>query len=121
MAEIKYTFSELIVTGKPKPIKIIVLEGMLDESNADEFAPKIYEFIESMDNETSVILDLEKLTYMNSKSIGYIADYYNKVSAKNGKIVIAKPARNVKETLSVVGLDQMIPFTQTLEEAKLQA
>ena len=121
MAEVKYTFSELLVTGRQNPIKLIALEGILDESNADDFAPKVYEVIEQMPDQTSVILDLEKLSYMNSKSIGYIADYYNKVTAKGGKIVIAKPARNVKETLSVVGLDQMIPFTQTLEEAKLQA
>lgn len=121
MAEIKYTFSEMMVTGKPNPIKLITLEGILDESNADDFAPKIYEVIEGMPNQTPVIMDLEKLSYLNSKSIGYIADFYNKIYAKQGKLIIAKPARNVKEILSVVGLDQMIPLTQTLEEAKLQA
>jgi len=121
MAEIKYTFSDLIVTNKPKTIKLATLEGQLDESNADEFAPKIYELIQSLENESTLILDMEKLSYINSKSIGYIADFYNKITEKQGKLIIAKPAKNIQDILSVVGLDQMIPLTQTLEEAKLQA
>lgn len=118
MANIKYTFSELIATDTKKNIKIITLEGQLDESNVDEFAPKVYEQIKSNPEGTNYILDLEKLTYLNSKSIGYISDWFGQVQAKKGKLIIAKASSNVKDVLNVVGLDKVIPNAQTLEEAK---
>ena len=120
MAEIKYSISDLI-DDPSKKIKVVILQGQLDESNVDGFAPKIYEMIANMEPQTSVIFDFQGLTYLNSKSIGYIADFYNQITAKEGKIIIAKAANNIKDILNVVGMDQMIPLTQTMEEAKLMA
>ncbi len=120
MADIKYSISDLI-DDPSKKIKVVILQGQLDESNVDAFAPNIYEMINSMEPSTSVIFDMQNLSYMNSKSIGYISDFYNQITAKSGKIIIAKAPSNVKDILNVVGLDQMIPLTQTMEEAKLMA
>jgi anti-anti-sigma factor len=118
MADIKYTFSDLIGVDNVTPIKVITLEGQLDESNVDEFAPKVYELINATPAGTSYILDVENISYINSKSIGYISDWYSQIISKQGKLVIAKPASNIKDILNVVGLDKVIPLAQTLEEAK---
>lgn len=117
MADIAYTFSDLIAADNKKKIVVLEVEGQLDESNIDNFAPKVYEKIEQ-NPEASLILDLEKVSYMNSKSIGYISDWYSKVSAKGNKVVVAKAASNIKDVLNVVGLDKVIPLAQTMEEAK---
>lgn len=101
-----------------KAIKVITLSGQLDESNIDNFAPKIYEFINAGGEGTNYILDIENISYMNSKSIGYISDWYSKIISKGGKLIIAKPAANIRDILNVVGLDKVIPLSQTLEEAK---
>jgi len=118
MANIKYTFSDIIGVDQKKQIKVVTLEGQLDESNIDEFAPKVYDLIEQTPAGTSFIFDFENLTYINSKSIGYISDWYSKISSSDGKLAIAKPAANIKDILNVVGLDKVIPLTQTLDEAK---
>jgi anti-anti-sigma factor len=118
MADINYQFSDLITTSSSQAVKVITLGGQLDESNVDNFAPNVYQLIEQNPEGTNYILDIELLTYMNSKSIGYISDWYGKISAKAGKLIIAKPMSNIKDILNVVGLDQVIPMTQTLEEAK---
>lgn len=118
MADIQYTFSDLITTSTQKQVKVITLEGQLDESNVDTFAPKVYELIEQNPTGMNFIFDVEKLSYMNSKSIGYVSDWYSKLTEKGGKLVIAKPASNIKDILNVVGLDKIIPLAQTLEEAK---
>ena len=120
MADIKYSISDL-VDDPNKSIKVVILQGQLDESNVDQFAPKIYEMIQTMPQATSVIMDFQQLTYLNSKSIGYIADFYNQITAKGGKIIIAKAPNNIKDILNVVGMDQMVTLTQTMEEAKLMA
>lgn len=118
MADIQYQFSDLITTSSNQVVKVITLTGQLDESNVDGFAPAVYQLIEQNPAGTNYILDIELLTYMNSKSIGYISDWYTRINAKQGKLIIAKPMTNIKDILNVVGLDKVIPMTQTLEEAK---
>lgn len=118
MADITYSISDLISIQADKKIKLVTLEGQLDESNVDAFAPKIYEIIEQLESNSSLIIDLEKLTYLNSKSIGYISDFYTQLTNKGGKLILAKPAGNIRDIFNVVGLDQVISLTQTLEEAK---
>lgn len=121
MADITYTISDLISIQSDKKIKLVTLEGQLDESNVDNFAPKIYEIIEQLPASSCLILDLEKLSYLNSKSIGYISDFYTQLLNKDSKLILAKPASNIRDIFNVVGLDQVIQLTQTLEEAKLLA
>ncbi len=118
MADITYTISDLISVQSDKKIKLITLEGQLDESNVDAFAPKVYEVIEALPENSSLIIDFEKVSYLNSKSIGYISDFFTQLQAKNSKLILAKPAANIRDIFNVVGLDQVISITQTIEEAK---
>lgn len=115
---------QLIVTDLQSPmgrvIKEIAVIGMFDESNVDNEAVKIYQLIETLPEGGSLIFDLGELEFLNSKSIGYLTDWYSKTIAKNGKFVIARPRQNVYDVLNVVGLTQVIHFTMTLDEAKLE-
>jgi anti-anti-sigma factor len=99
-------------------VKLIKFSGQLDESNVDEKAQIIYDLIEQNPNNLNLILDLEDLEYMNSKSIGYLTDWYGKVYENGGKIVIAKAKPNILDILQVVGLTQLIKTYPTIEEAK---
>lgn len=116
MAEIQISFQDGDASGKP--IKIVAFNGQLDETNVDEEAKKIYEVIEQM-TEPNLVLDFNDLAYMNSKSIGYVTDWYSKVSAKKGKVVIARPRPNILDILKVVGITQIISIHASVEEAKL--
>jgi len=99
-------------------LKIIKIAGQLDESNVDEEAKKVYTLIEQNPSKLNIILDLEELEYMNSKSIGYLTDWYGKVFENGGKVVIAKAKPNILDILEVVGLTQLIKNYPTVEEAK---
>lgn len=99
-------------------LKIIKIVGQLDESNVDEEAKKVYEVIEQNPAKLNLILDLEELEYMNSKSIGYLTDWYGKVYENGGKVLIAKAKPNILDILEVVGLTQLIKNFPTIEEAK---
>lgn len=99
-------------------LKIIKIAGQLDESNVDEEAKKVYELIEKNPSKLNLILDLEELEYMNSKSIGYLTDWYGKVYENGGKVIIAKAKPNILDILEVVGLTQLIKNFPTVEEAK---
>ena len=97
---------------------VITIIGQLDESNVDANAPKIYEYIEEIPDQGNVIFNFAALEYMNSKSIGYTTDFFNKVTEKEGTMIIAEAPEHILDILTVVGLAQVIPFTDTVMEAK---
>lgn len=108
------------IPGTPdKSVKLVKFAGQLDESNVDEKAKTIYELIAKIPQNLFLIFDFENLEYMNSKSIGYLTDWYTKVTEKKGNIIIAKAKPNILDILQVVGLTQLIKCVSTLDEAKL--
>jgi anti-anti-sigma factor len=115
---IELTISD-VESSKPETIvKLIKIVGQLDESNVDEEAKKIYDLIEQNPKNLNLILDFEGLEYMNSKSIGYLTDWYGKVYENGGKVVIANAKPNILDILEVVGLTQLIKNYPSAEEAK---
>jgi len=116
MAEVQITQQDADVSGKT--VRIINFAGQLDETNVDEEAKKIYKIIEEMPT-PNMLLDFSALTYINSKAIGYLTDWYSRTAAKNGRIVIAQPQPNILDILKVVGITQIINILGSIEEAKL--
>lgn len=119
MAQATITIEDLPAAGAAgKTVKLVKIAGQLDESNVDEKAKTLYELIGKIPQGLHLIFDLRDLEYMNSKSIGYLTDWYTKVNEKQGSIVIANAKPNILDILQVVGLTQLIKCVPTLEEAK---
>ena len=115
MAQVQITPQDFTIGSQPA--KVVSFAGQLDETNVDEEAKKIYSLIDQMEV-PYLILDFAGLDYMNSKSIGYLTDWYSKISAKNGKVVIAAPKPNILDILKVVGITQIIPIHESIDAAK---
>jgi len=115
MAQVQITFQDLDQNGKM--IKVIGFTGQLDETNVDEEAKKVYQVIDEM-TEPNLILDFSGLEYMNSKSIGYVTDWYSRCMGKSGKVSIARPRPNIFDILKVVGITQIVDVFESLEEAQ---
>lgn len=118
MAQIIITVEDIPATKADKKLKLVKFAGQLDESNVDEKAKGIYDLMNATPQGLFLIFDFEKLEYMNSKSIGYLTDWYTKLSEKKGGIVIANARANILDILQVVGLTQLIKCVPTVEEAK---
>lgn len=115
MSEIQITFQDLALGSKS--VKLIAFMGQLDETNVDHEAKRIYQVITEM-AEPYLFMDFTALDYMNSKSIGYLTDWFTQATAKNGSIAIIGPKPNILDILKVVGITQIITVYSTLEEAK---
>lgn len=118
MTEANITIED--IPGAPANLtaKQIRFEGQLDESNVDEKAKIIYKVIEENPENLYLLLNFEFLEYLNSKAVGYLTDWYGKITERNGKIVITKARNNILDILQVVGLTQLINCYDTPEEAK---
>lgn len=119
MTQATITIEDIPVSNEGLTAKTIKFQGQLDESNVDEKAKVIYELLEQVPQNLYLLFDFEELEYMNSKSIGYLTDWYGKVTEGGGKIVIAKTKNNILDILQVVGLTQLINCFATIDEAKL--
>ena len=118
MTEVTITIEDSQSPVADKKLKIVHVSGQLDESNVDEKIQMIYKLLEETPQNLALILDFENLTYMNSKSIGYLTDLYGKLNETNGKIVIAKAKPNILDILQVVGLAQLIQCFDSTDMAK---
>ncbi len=118
MTDIQIALSDLMLPDKGKTIKVVTLAGQLDESNVDESVKTVYDAIATAAQGMSFIIDFENLVYLNSKAVGYITDWYGKITAKQGKMVLTKLPANINDILTVVGLTRIVPVAQTMEEAK---
>lgn len=118
MTEANILIEDIASTDASKVIKQVSVTGQLDESNIDEKAQAIYQLITQTPKGLNLFFDFEKLEYMNSKSIGYLTDWYGKVTEGGGHIVIIKAKPNILDILSVIGLTQLIPMFSSVDEAK---
>ncbi len=112
------TTEDLASDQADKVAKIVKISGQLDESNVDEQSKVIYQLIEANPKSLHLVFDFSELEYLNSKAIGYLTDWYGKISAEGGKIAIAMAQENIVDILQVVGLTQLITCHGSLDEAK---
>lgn len=118
MTNVTITIEDLASPVAGRVVKIVKIVGQLDESNVDEKAKILYDLITANPKNLCLLFDFSELEYLNSKSIGYLTDWYGKVSAEGGKIAIAAAKPNIVDILQVVGLTQLITCHATLDEAK---
>lgn len=97
-------------------ITIFDFTGELDETNADNTFTKVYEQIWDFSDQ-KIIFNLTWLKYLNSKSIGYIADVFSNLEDNDGKMYISNCDEWVKDVLELVGITTIIPTVDTEKEA----
>lgn len=97
-------------------IEIFEFHGELDETNADKTFTAIYNTIGDFTGK-KIVFNLVGLKYLNSKSIGYIADIFSNIEDGNGQMYITDMTEEVKDTLELVGITSIINIAATEEEA----
>lgn len=115
MSDIQINFQDLNLGSRQG--KLISFNGQLDETNVDHEAKQVYQVIGEMPDPV-LFLDFTGLDYMNSKSIGYLTDWFSKATAKGGSLCIIGPKPNILDILKVVGITQIITVYNTLKDAQ---
>lgn len=89
--------------------------GELDETNADKVFSKIYADVGKFENK-KLLFNFSGLHYLNSKSLGYLADIYSNVEEGGGKMCITNCLPEVSDTLELVGITNIITTLPTEAE-----
>ncbi len=96
--------------------RVATFEGQVDESNLD-YMKSIIDPLVADEAVRYVILDFAKLSFINSKVIGYLASLYSRLAEKGKKLVFAQAPEAITDIITLVGLTKIIPSCPTLQEA----
>jgi anti-anti-sigma factor len=97
-------------------VLVFEFHGELDETNADKTFTSIYNAIGDFTGK-KILFNLVGLKYLNSKSIGYIADIFSNTEDGSGNMTICSMTEEVKDTLELVGITTIISIFENEEEA----
>jgi len=117
MAQIQITVSTY--EHADRVVKIAGLVGAADSSNVADVDTAVLALFAETDGPLDFILDATDLEYINSTFIGHLTDWYSRLAARDGKVLLVNLKPNVEDTLATVGLLGLISHYGNLAEAKL--
>lgn len=94
---------------------VIKIVGELDLVIADKLRTQIDEKL-SEGIIKNLIINMEKVTFIDSSGLGMIIGRYKKISAHNGKIFIVGAKPNVEKILYFSGINKLIPMYKSEQE-----
>lgn len=95
---------------------VLCLNGnLLERNEATELLEEANEIIAN--DSKSVIVDLEKLEYMNSSGLNVILTIFTRIRNANGELVICNVNDKLKKLLVITKLNDVIKQTTTRLEA----
>jgi len=102
----------IIKYRKEQDIDIVYLEGRFTEKNLYFFK----DALEEMQVKGSLILNLEKVSLMDSSGIGIVVKIYKDFCDNNAKIIFCVNSNIMKE-FKKIGLDRILQLCETESEA----
>jgi anti-sigma B factor antagonist len=100
------TFGDVAVVG--------VHTEQLDASNADDF---VHEIDPVLKEHTKVVLDLNRVTFVDSRGCGAILSCLRRLSERGGDLRICRVTRPVRIVFDLIRLHRICTITETKEQA----
>lgn len=88
---------------------VVKVQGELDMLIADKMRDEVDKKLEG-NNIKNLIINLEKVNFIDSSGLGVIIGRYKKVSAVNGRMYIVGARPPVEKILHFSGINKLIPM-----------
>lgn len=87
----------------------LVLTGELDLDTAPSLLTAV---VAELDNGArEVVIDLTHLSFIDSSGLGTLVGCWRRAKNVEAELVVANPNEDVRVTLEITGLDQILPIT----------
>ena len=113
MKELKIEHATAPVEGRE--VHILRLEGYVDAHTFTDFEEELTKLVEGGNH--NLLLDLEKLTYINSTGLGLLMATFRQVRQFQGDLVIAKMSDKITNIFNLLGFSRLIHTYATEDEA----
>ena len=113
MKELKIDHESTSVAGRD--VSILRLEGYVDAHTFTDFEEELTKLVEG--GHYNLLLDLEKLTYINSTGLGLLMATFRQVRQHGGDLVIAKMSDKITNIFNLLGFSRLIHTYPSEQEA----
>ncbi|PIZ71754.1 hypothetical protein COY07_04350 [Candidatus Peregrinibacteria bacterium CG_4_10_14_0_2_um_filter_43_11] len=101
----------------PDPaVKVVTLTGEMDEISLETLKNQMDPVLNDSAIK-AVIFDLQNLSFINSKGIGYLVAVHTHLAKDHRKLLLARAQEAVMDVISLVGLTSIIPHFESPEKA----
>ncbi len=94
-------------------VVILKFTGEFDTFNLPAFSERIDRMINAGDEH--FVFDLRLLKFINSAALGYLIKTSKRLEQKGGAMVLARPSKFIKKTLTTLGLDDVFKMFESVE------
>jgi len=100
----------------PRPAGLVVsLHGQLAVTEVDAFITKVDEIV--LMKARRVVLDLARLTYVDSTMLGILIRLNRGVAQHGGSVRIVSPPAPTRKLLTTMRLDKAMPIAESVDAA----
>ena len=96
-------------------VLVISAAGQVHGLNAREFHDNLYK--EIIGSDSLVVLDLEKLSYINSAGLRSILLVAKRLKGRNTRFVVCSLSGSVEEIIKIAGFDKIIDVFESRSDA----
>jgi len=100
---------------KVRSTLVVRVSGEMDMLIADKMRSEIDKRIDDK-NIKNLVLNLEKVTFMDSSGLGVIIGRYKRISAKQGRMFIVGARPQVEKILFFSGVNRLVPLYKNEQE-----
>ena len=96
---------------------ILTLDGEYDLETVPEIDRFLRRRLSPLYHQGDLVIDLGGMTFVDSSFIGFLVRLVGDQRAKRKELVLARPSGQVRRMLVLVGLPNLVPVFETLDEA----
>jgi anti-sigma B factor antagonist len=102
--------------GRQMRHEILRAHGILD--GRTEESRELHEILARARKQadTAFVLDLSKVTYINSSTLGELIRFLSAIEPQGGRLLLMSAPRSVSNVLKMTGLSELMPLLETEEE-----
>ncbi len=112
--------SKLTITVEnvaPKNYTIVKFVGDLDKAGLESIRTNIMKTVDDL-MDKYLVFDFTDLDFINSESIGFLMEVHSHLFKISKNLVVSNAKANVKDVLSVIGIFNIIQYTDSLDTLK---
>lgn len=95
---------------------VLRVEGVVKIGESAEFLAETLSKLLG-DGGGHVLVDLERINYIDSTGIGELVGYFGKFRDQGRRLILVRPAERIRRLLEVAKLDEVFPTYDTMDAA----
>ncbi|HJW76418.1 MAG TPA: STAS domain-containing protein [Thermoleophilia bacterium] len=103
--------------GAKPGLPVVFLEGEFDIETVPEIDRFLRRSFGPLFYKRHIVLDLEAVTAVDSIFVGFVVGLVRLLHAEHKELVLTRPVGHVRRVLSLIGLPNLVPVYDSLEEA----